>query len=156
MDFTDLQKQYDNYWSSHNLSAVIQNLAELDNYISAGNYDTWLIPYDKLLTPEYLLSNYAVSVNQNIGAVKISYSDLIKWFSNYINSLIKEITDNKKELEALKTKSLLDELFDSPIGQAVLGVGNIFEGVGNLFKNFYWIIIPIAGFIVYTKFIKKG
>lgn len=156
MDFTTLQKEYDDYWQTHNEQAVIKNLSEIDNYISNGKYDTWLNSYENLLKPEYLLSNYAVQTNQLINSVSISYSNLMKWFSSYLKSLINEITDYQKKLAALKTVSLLDTLLNSPIGQAVKGIGNVFEGLGNAFSSFGWALIPIAAFVGYKYLLNKG
>ena len=110
MELSTLQTEYDAYWSGHNLSGVITNLTEIYSYFDQGGDPFSLVPPGTVLQPAYLYNLYLVQTGDT---GEVSYSQLITWYSSYLQLAINEIQDNEKRLAALTAKSTLDSLFGS-------------------------------------------
>ncbi len=115
LDFTQLHNEFNSFWIGKDYQSALQNLGQIDNYISDGANDTFLVPYNYILQPENLLSLYASQMQQDIATLinNIHYTDLISWFKSYLDGLITEITDFQKKLAAENAKSSFDQILDA-------------------------------------------
>lgn len=115
MDFTQLNNEFNSYWLNRNYQNAILNLQQIDNYLSNGLMDTFLVPYNYILEATNLLSLYSVQTNQDMATIinQVHYIDLINWFRNYLQSLINEIVDYQKQLQAQIAKNNFDKILDS-------------------------------------------
>jgi len=147
IDFKKLNKEYTLYWKLHNLQSAVENLRQIDYYISDGNYDTFLLPYSDIFFPENLIVYFRIynsksSLKFKSIAEQITYQDLLNVFSNYLRSLIKEISDYQKRILAENKLSSLDSIIKS-----VASLLNIFSS-----KTFVFLAI---GTYIYNKFSKN-
>ena len=146
LDFTKLNAEYTQFWATHNLPGAISNLKDIDYYISNGKMDTFLLPYIDIFKPENLVVYYSIYTKKNKNMSDIvknhSYSYFISIFADYLKSLIKNITDYQKKIEAENKLSVLQGIF------------NTFKNVtSSIFSKV--ILFAIAGFILYIITIKK-
>lgn len=144
MNFNQLHIEFNQYWSNRNYQSAILNLQSIDNFISNGQMDTFLVSYNHILEPEYLLSLYSVQTNQDMTIIinQIHYNDLINWFSHYLQSLINEIVDYQKKLQAQTAKSNFDKILDS--------VSNVLSFISNP------VILSVIGLLLVITFIPKS
>lgn len=129
MDISVLQSQYNDYWNSHNLPAVILNLNEIYSYISQGNNDFSLTTPNNVLTIPFLYYLYQAETGNNSD---VTYSDLISWYSGYLQNFINQIVDTQKQIAALTAKSNLDNLF-----------GAISDALSFFTSPVFWILIAV-------------
>lgn len=140
MDITKLQDEYIVYWQTHDLNAVINNLNQLYSYFSEGNGDFSLIGAQTILSIPNL---YYLYLQETGNSGDVTYSQLISWYSTYLQQFINDIQDTEKKLAALTAKSSLDILFES-IGNAL----NFFTS-----PTFYIIVALIIIGIIILKLI---
>jgi hypothetical protein len=121
MNFDKLNAEYNSYWQNHDLGKAINSLQAIAGYLGS---DWSLLSPSTALKPENLLSRYAydngyaVSQYQTI-ADTISYSTLLKHYSQYLNGLIQEVVDYETKLKAQQEKNIFDSLIESllsPLG----------------------------------------
>lgn len=152
MDLSRLNSEMHDYWENRDFPGALHNIQTIDDYISGGNFDTWLSPYPSLFEPSYLIGLY----NQETGmgfeqiAKDVSYKSLLENFRQYIQGLINEV----KEIDEDRKRFLreLDNDIFSQIGTNINeGIKNVSEG----FKIFSVALFPMLliglGFIIYSK-----
>jgi hypothetical protein len=131
MNFDKLYQQYDSYWKTHDLGKAINSLQAISGYLGS---DWTLLSPSTALKPENLLSRYAYDRNYSVNeyqkvADTVSYSALLKSYSMYLDSLIKEIVDYDLKLKAMKEKSFFDSLI---------------EAIGSFASASLGLLIPVA------------
>ena len=146
MDFSKLNSQYQSFWKTHNLNDALSLLSSLRSYWGEdfSNY-----PTDLILEPDKLLISYAGRHNLNIANIdinKITYSFLLNDFANYWNEQAKNISDEKKRLQAISDTTKFSSLFS----------GIDFSNIGNFVKsNLLIIVIGLGVVLSIVVFIKK-
>lgn len=144
MDFNKLNIDYTVFWQKHSIAQAISTLKEIDFYLSGTKYDTFLLPYADVLKPENLITYVRI-----VGSTKkfkeiadsYTYQQLINVFSNYLESLINNIVEYKKRLEA---ESKLG-FFKSIVGS----FASILSIISN--KTFIFAIVGIFAYNLLTK-----
>lgn len=112
MDYSRLNKEYELFWKSHDYNKALSTIQNLKNFFGS---DFSFYSNEQILKPEYLVKNYYLTTGKDISDVvqSVSYSDLLLNLSNYFRSLIKKITDNRKQLEAMQQVSVFEKLISS-------------------------------------------
>ncbi len=132
IDFTNLYNQYNSFWKSHNYQKAIQSLNNLNNYLGT---DWSLTTSGAKLEPPALASLYAYNTQQDLNLIinQINYDGLINWYVQYLNSLIQEITDYTKQLEAQNEKNNFINAITKLIQTATFSATSILLLIGLLY-----------------------
>lgn len=115
MDFSNLNNQSDLFWVTKDKTTAINNIKTIDNYLSQGNMDTFLVPDELLFNPDNLFPLWANQTNQDLQNLVDTkkYSEGISWFKDYLNSLITEVTDYQTKLQLELQQTQLDNILDT-------------------------------------------
>lgn len=150
MDYTRLDREYDQYWKQNDINKAIANLKEIDFYLSQGHYDTWLNSYENLFKPPYLAGLYNKERGTSFQTIQnnISYLQLLQNFRDYVAKLISE-----SQMIDEDRKRRLAELNDDWFSAIVRAVQGFTEAAGNSLTVLpYLLLAGIAGFIAIKLF----
>lgn len=145
LDFTELNKEYNSFWSSHSIENAKTQVRKVVSYVvSFTGVPPFRTEIDFIFEPTNLLALYAgvsnIEVSQAIDGA--TYKGLIEWFQLYLNDWISKIQDSYEKQKALEEKSILDDLLN--FGSDVVQYG----------KTFLIIILIIVGIIFFINFNK--